>query len=188
MKNLLVRPVQLGQANEVWLQLQAFWASEDFRQVSSKNKANRPVNPATSSTVYRGGSSSIGMHKRKLVRGKLGRPPKQMELFKRCYKKKDDSSWNGPRAVEVAETFQKLMEDHQPQPTADDGPAESEASVAMTEQQMWLAAVGEKNKNHVFGLGSEAHCTTRTYTSLSPPPHPHLRTRPWRTALPASRG
>ncbi|KAL0401883.1 UNVERIFIED_CONTAM: hypothetical protein Slati_4218200 [Sesamum latifolium] len=64
------------------------------------------------------------------------------------------------------------MEDHQPQPTGDDGPAESEASVAMTEQQMWLAAMEGKNKGRVFGLGSEAHCTTRTYTYRSPSPPP----------------
>ncbi|KAL0446161.1 UNVERIFIED_CONTAM: hypothetical protein Slati_1744000 [Sesamum latifolium] len=121
-RSSLVRPLWL--ANEVWLQLQAFWASEDFRQESSKNKANRTANPTASSTVYRGGSSFVGMHKRKLA--ELGRPPKQMELFEQCYKKKDDGGWSSPKAAEVAETFQKLMEDHQPQPTADDGPAESE--------------------------------------------------------------
>ncbi|KAL0440190.1 UNVERIFIED_CONTAM: hypothetical protein Slati_2502000 [Sesamum latifolium] len=66
------------------------------------------------------------------------------------------------------------MEDHRPQPTADDGhtPAESEASVALIEQQMWQAAVGGKNKGRVFDLGSEAHFSSRTYTSLPPPPPP----------------
>ncbi|KAL0394698.1 UNVERIFIED_CONTAM: hypothetical protein Slati_4436000 [Sesamum latifolium] len=34
-----VKPLWL--ANEIWLQLQAYWASEDFKQESSKNKANR---------------------------------------------------------------------------------------------------------------------------------------------------
>ncbi|KAL0456499.1 UNVERIFIED_CONTAM: hypothetical protein Slati_0989100 [Sesamum latifolium] len=33
------------------------------------------------------------------------------------------------------------------------------------EQQMRLAAVGGKNKSRVFGLGSEAHFSSRTYTS-----------------------
>ncbi|KAL0406612.1 UNVERIFIED_CONTAM: hypothetical protein Slati_3975100 [Sesamum latifolium] len=142
-RSSLVRPLWL--ANEVWLQLQAFWASEDFQHESSKNKANRVANPTASSAVYHGGSSSIGMHKRKLE-AELDRPPKQMELFERCYKKKDDGGWSGPRAAEVAEVFQKMMEDHQSQLTGDDGPTESEASVAMTEQQMWLAAVGERTK------------------------------------------
>ncbi|KAL0454944.1 UNVERIFIED_CONTAM: hypothetical protein Slati_0833600 [Sesamum latifolium] len=77
-RSSLVRPLWL--ANEVWLQLQALWASEDFQQESSKNKVNWAANPTASSTVYRGGSSSVGMHKRKLE-AKLGRPPKKMELF-----------------------------------------------------------------------------------------------------------
>ncbi|KAL0406278.1 UNVERIFIED_CONTAM: hypothetical protein Slati_3941700 [Sesamum latifolium] len=168
----LVKPLWL--ANDIWLQLQAYWASEGFQQESSKNKANREANPTASSTVYRGGSSSVGVHKRKLE-AELGRPPKQMEVFERYYKKKEDGGWSGPRAAEVAETFQKLMEDHQPQPTADDGHslAESEASVAITEQQMWLAAVGGKNKGRVFGIGSEAHFSSWTYTSPSPLPPPN---------------
>ncbi|XP_020553004.1 uncharacterized protein LOC110012705 [Sesamum indicum] len=37
------------------------------------------------------------------------------------------------------------------------------------EQQMWLAAVGSKNKGRV-GLGFEAHVSNRTFTSPSPPP------------------
>ncbi|KAL0402232.1 UNVERIFIED_CONTAM: hypothetical protein Slati_4253100 [Sesamum latifolium] len=98
-RSSLVRLLWL--VNKVWIQLQAFWAREDFQQESSKNKANRAVNPTASSTVYRGGSSSLGMHKRKLE-AELGRPPKQMELFERCYKKKDDGGLSGPRAAEVA--------------------------------------------------------------------------------------
>ncbi|KAL0370682.1 UNVERIFIED_CONTAM: hypothetical protein Sangu_0386300 [Sesamum angustifolium] len=64
------------------------------------------------------------------------------------------------------------MEDHQPQSTADEvhTPTEFEASVAMTEQLMWLAAVRGKNKDLVFGLGSEAYFSSRTYTAPSPPP------------------
>ncbi|KAL2237461.1 uncharacterized protein LOC110012124 [Sesamum indicum] len=97
-----------------------------------------------------------------------------MELFERCYKKKEDDDWSGPMVVE--ETFQKMLEDHQPQPTADDldAPVESEASVAMMEQQMWLAAVRGKNKGRVFVFGSEAHVSSRTFTSPSPslPPDP----------------
>ncbi|KAL0434226.1 UNVERIFIED_CONTAM: hypothetical protein Slati_2756900 [Sesamum latifolium] len=115
--------------NEIWLQLQAYWANQDFQQESSKNKANLAANPTASSTVYRGGSSSVGMHKRK-SEAELDRPPKQMELFERCYKKKEDGGWSGPRAAKVVETFQKLMEEHQP--TADEGhsPAESEALIS----------------------------------------------------------
>ncbi|KAL0378978.1 UNVERIFIED_CONTAM: hypothetical protein Sradi_3203300 [Sesamum radiatum] len=95
----LVRPLWL--VNKVWLQLQEFWADEDFQQESSKNKANRAANPTASSTVYRRGSSFVGMHKRKLE-AELGRPPKQMELFERCYKEKEDGGWSGPRAAKVA--------------------------------------------------------------------------------------
>ncbi|KAL0355504.1 UNVERIFIED_CONTAM: hypothetical protein Sradi_3997300 [Sesamum radiatum] len=108
-RSSLVKPLWL--ANEIWLQLQAYWASKGFQQESSKNKVNRAANLTASSTVYRGGSSSVGMHKRKME-AELDRPPKQMEVFKCCYKKKEDDGWSGPRATEVAEMFQKLMEDH----------------------------------------------------------------------------
>ncbi|KAK4406461.1 hypothetical protein Sango_0652600 [Sesamum angolense] len=148
----------------------AYWASKGFHQESSKNKTNRAANPTASSTVYHGGSSSIGMHKRKLE-AELGVPPTQMEVFERCYKTKEDGGWSSPRATE--EKFQKLLEEHQPQPTVDEGRtvAESKASVSMTEQQMWLAAARGKVKGRVFGLNSETYFSSRTYTSLlSPPP------------------
>ncbi|KAL2247137.1 UNVERIFIED_CONTAM: hypothetical protein Sindi_2566000 [Sesamum indicum] len=102
----------------------------------------------------------------------LGWLPKQMKLIECCYRKKEDGGWSGPRVADVVETFQKILEDHQPQSTADnlDAPAEFEASAAMTEQQIWLAAIGGKKKDRVFGLGSEAHVTSHTFTSLSPSP------------------
>ncbi|KAL0413623.1 UNVERIFIED_CONTAM: hypothetical protein Sradi_1564000 [Sesamum radiatum] len=75
---------------------------------------------------------------------KLGRPLKQMVLFEHCYKKKEDDGWSRPRASKLAEMLQKLMEDHQPQSMVDEShtPAESVTSVAMIEQQMYLAAIG----------------------------------------------
>ncbi|KAL2247180.1 UNVERIFIED_CONTAM: hypothetical protein Sindi_2570300 [Sesamum indicum] len=128
-------PIQHGQATLVgqrgWLQLQAYWASKDFQQESSKNKANQVTNPTASSIVSRKrGSSFIGIHKRKL--SSIGHP-KQMELFGRFYKKKEDGDLSEPRVMEVAEMFQKLLEDRQPQPMTEDhdAPAESEASMAM---------------------------------------------------------
>ncbi|KAL2228736.1 UNVERIFIED_CONTAM: hypothetical protein Sindi_1853300, partial [Sesamum indicum] len=33
---------------------------------------------------------------------KLDRPPKQMKLLEKCYKKKVDGGWSWPRALEVA--------------------------------------------------------------------------------------
>ncbi|KAL2248452.1 UNVERIFIED_CONTAM: hypothetical protein Sindi_2697500 [Sesamum indicum] len=118
----------------------------DFQEESAKNKANWDANPAASSIVYHGRSSSVGTHKRKME-VELDRPSKQMELLARCYKKKVDCGWSGPRDYDI--------------------PIESEA---MTEQQLWLAAVGIKNKDPVFGLSSEAYISSRTYTSPSPPP------------------
>ncbi|KAL2246978.1 UNVERIFIED_CONTAM: hypothetical protein Sindi_2550100 [Sesamum indicum] len=94
-----------------------------------------------------------------------------MELFSRFYKKKTNNGWSSLRAAE--ETFQKLMEDHQPQPTAEDHdtPTESKVSAAIT--KLWLAVVWVKNKDHVFDLGSEVHVSNQTYTSPSlPPPTP----------------
>ncbi|KAL2232756.1 UNVERIFIED_CONTAM: Serine carboxypeptidase-like 18 [Sesamum indicum] len=51
------------------------------------------------------------------IKVELGRPSKQMELFARCYKKKADGCWSSLRTTKMAKTFQKLMEDHQPQST-----------------------------------------------------------------------
>ncbi|KAL2251694.1 UNVERIFIED_CONTAM: hypothetical protein Sindi_2291700, partial [Sesamum indicum] len=131
-------------------------------------KANRAANPATSSTLYCRGSSSVDMHKRKMARGRVGRWPKAMELFAKCYKKKADGGWRGPRVAEVVPT----AEDH-------DTSIESEALVAMTEQQLWLAAIRGKNKARVFGLGFEAHVFNRTCTSPSPSPpsNSHMENR-----------
>ncbi|KAL0439577.1 UNVERIFIED_CONTAM: hypothetical protein Slati_2440700 [Sesamum latifolium] len=164
-RSSLVKPPWL--ANEIRLQLQVYWVSEGFQQESSKNKANRAANPTASSTMYRRDPP--------LSEAEYGLPPKQMEVFERCYKKKEDGGWRRPRVVEVADTFQKLVEDHQLQLTADDGhtPAKSEASVAMIEQQMWVAAIGGKNKGRVFGLDFESHFSNRTYTPPPPPPPPN---------------
>ncbi|KAL0392925.1 UNVERIFIED_CONTAM: hypothetical protein Sradi_2515300 [Sesamum radiatum] len=47
------------------------------------------MNPVASSIVYHEGSSSVGMHKKK-IEAELGRLPKQMiqSLFAKCFKKK----------------------------------------------------------------------------------------------------
>ncbi|KAL2238767.1 UNVERIFIED_CONTAM: hypothetical protein Sindi_1068400 [Sesamum indicum] len=69
--------------------------------------------------------------------------------------------------------LQNLMEDHQTQPTVKDHdtqPAESEASMPITEHQMWLATVVGKNKGCVIDLGSDAHVYSRTFTSPSSSP------------------
>ncbi|KAL0448185.1 UNVERIFIED_CONTAM: hypothetical protein Slati_1946400 [Sesamum latifolium] len=87
-RSSLVKPLWL--ANNVWLQLHVYWASADFQEESSKNKVNQAANPTASLTVYREGSSSVGMHKRKFE-AELGQSPKQMELFAKCYKKKEDN-------------------------------------------------------------------------------------------------
>ncbi|KAL0458492.1 UNVERIFIED_CONTAM: hypothetical protein Slati_0476400 [Sesamum latifolium] len=74
-------------ANDVWASLQEYWGTDEFKKKSMQNKANRLTNPAIANIVYRGGSSSMGEHKRKLE-AQLGRPPKRMEVFASCYKKK----------------------------------------------------------------------------------------------------
>ncbi|KAL0287796.1 UNVERIFIED_CONTAM: hypothetical protein Sangu_2676600 [Sesamum angustifolium] len=101
----------------IWHDLQAYWNSDEFKAKSAKNKVNRVANPVAASTVYRGGSSSVGMHKRKLE-AQLGRPPNRMEVFADCYKKKADGTWSGKRAEEVVETYQKLLEERVSQPAS----------------------------------------------------------------------
>ncbi|KAL0445458.1 UNVERIFIED_CONTAM: hypothetical protein Slati_2268500 [Sesamum latifolium] len=86
--------------DDIWRELQAYWDCNEFKAKSAKNKANRVANPTAASTVYRGGSSSVGIHKRKLE-AQLGRPPNRMEVFAYCYKKKANDTWSGKWAEEV---------------------------------------------------------------------------------------
>ncbi|KAL0387814.1 UNVERIFIED_CONTAM: hypothetical protein Sradi_2663200 [Sesamum radiatum] len=109
------QPNWLG--HDIWHDLQAYWNNDEFKAKSAKNKVNRVANPLAASTVYRGGSSSVGMHKRKLE-AQLGRPPNRMEVFADCYKKKADGTWSGKRAEEVVETYQKLLEECVSQPVS----------------------------------------------------------------------
>ncbi|KAL0376288.1 UNVERIFIED_CONTAM: Retrovirus-related Pol polyprotein from transposon TNT 1-94 [Sesamum calycinum] len=103
---------------------------------------NGAANPTASSTVYRGESSSIGMHKMKLE-AKLGLPPKQMEVFERCYnKRRSRSCWR------IIGLSQRLMR-----------------------------VIPRLNRS------SEAHFSSRTYTSppippsLPPPSNPAVKDR-----------
>ncbi|KAL0423235.1 UNVERIFIED_CONTAM: hypothetical protein Sradi_0858300 [Sesamum radiatum] len=109
------QPNWLG--DDIWHELQAYWDTNEFKAKSAKNKVNRVANLVTASTVYRGGSSSVGMHKRKLE-AQLGRSPNRMEVFTDCYKKKADGTWSGKRADEVVETYQKLLEERVSQPVS----------------------------------------------------------------------
>ncbi|KAL0416716.1 UNVERIFIED_CONTAM: hypothetical protein Slati_3503500 [Sesamum latifolium] len=101
-----IQPNWLG--NDIWHQLQAYWNSDEFKVKSTKNKANRVAKPAAANNVYRGGSSSVGMHKRKL-KAQLGRPPNRMEVFVNCYKKKANGTWSGKRAEEVVEIIRSCL-------------------------------------------------------------------------------
>ncbi|XP_011090601.1 uncharacterized protein LOC105171248 isoform X2 [Sesamum indicum] len=97
-------------------------------------------------------------------------PPINHRRSERCYKQREDNSWSGPRAAKVV----KMLEDRQPQPTIVDldAPAESEAWVAMMEQQMRQATVGSKKNGRVFDLDFETHASSRTFTPPPPPPPP----------------
>ncbi|KAL0290180.1 UNVERIFIED_CONTAM: hypothetical protein Sradi_7055700 [Sesamum radiatum] len=121
----------------IWHELQAYWNSDEFKVKSIKNKANRVANPAAASSVYRGGSSSVGMHKRKLE-AQFGRLPNRMEVFADCYKKKADGTWSGKRAEEVVETYQKLLEERVSQPAPGDEGSSDGAGAVVQEDQLWL--------------------------------------------------
>ncbi|KAL0378733.1 UNVERIFIED_CONTAM: hypothetical protein Sradi_3178800 [Sesamum radiatum] len=136
--------------------LQEYWGTDEFKKKSMQNKANRLANPAIANTVYRGGSSSMGEHKRKLE-AQLGRPLKRMEVFASCYKKKNDCSWNGSRAEDVAETYQKMLEERASQLTPPEEGSSSAASVTpLEEEQLWTEAAGGRKRGRVFDMGSEA--------------------------------
>ncbi|KAL0433529.1 UNVERIFIED_CONTAM: hypothetical protein Slati_2687200 [Sesamum latifolium] len=105
-----------------WHELQAYWDSDEFKAKSAKNKANRVGNPVVASTVYRGGSSSVGMYKRKLE-AQLGRPPNRME-----------------------ETYQKLLEECVSQLASGEvGSSDGTASVVQ-EDQLWAEAADGKKR------------------------------------------
>ncbi|KAL2231336.1 UNVERIFIED_CONTAM: hypothetical protein Sindi_1728000 [Sesamum indicum] len=95
-----------------------------------------------------------------------------MEVFKKCYKKKD-SQWSSPRALKVAKLFVRMMEECQRQQNSDqDLPLSSQSLVAPNEQQVWLSAKCGRKRGRVFGLGSEAHHTivgpSHTSSSTNP--------------------
>ncbi|KAL0413537.1 UNVERIFIED_CONTAM: hypothetical protein Sradi_1555400 [Sesamum radiatum] len=147
-------------ANNVWASLLEYWGTNEFKKKSTQNKTNRLANPAIANTIYRGGSSSMGEHNRKLE-AQLGRPSQRMEVFTACYKKKDDGSWSGSRAEEVVcDTFRGGT-------TLDRG--------------------GGRKRGRVFGMGSEALTSnaTRIWTkdhrastsSVASPPKPPVSTQ-----------
>ncbi|KAL0426876.1 UNVERIFIED_CONTAM: hypothetical protein Slati_2862400 [Sesamum latifolium] len=138
----------------IWHELQAYWNSDEFKVKSTKNKANRVANPAAASSVYRGGSSSVGMHKRKLE-AQFDRPPNRMEVFADCYKKKADGTWSGKRSEEVVKTYQKLLEERVSQPAPGEA-GSSDTGAIVQEDQLWFEAVGGKKRGRVFGMGSDA--------------------------------
>ncbi|KAL0348094.1 UNVERIFIED_CONTAM: hypothetical protein Sangu_1037200 [Sesamum angustifolium] len=139
----------------IWHDLQAYWNSDEFKAKSAKNKVNRVANPVAASTVYCGGSSSVGMHKRKLE-AQLGRPPNRMEVFADCYKKKANGTWSGKRAEEVVKTYRKLLEERVSQPASGEVGSSDGTSSIVQEDQLWTEAVGGRKRGRVFGMGSDA--------------------------------
>ncbi|KAL0430418.1 UNVERIFIED_CONTAM: hypothetical protein Sradi_0667800 [Sesamum radiatum] len=151
-------------ANDVWASLQEYWGTDEFKKKSMQNKANRLANPAIANTVYRGGSSSMGEHKRKLE-AQLGRPPKRME-----------------------ETYQKMLEERALQLTPPKESSSSAASVTpLEEEQLWTEAAGGRKRGRVFGMVSEALTSnaSRPWTkdhrastsSAASPPEPPISTQ-----------
>ncbi|KAL0383123.1 UNVERIFIED_CONTAM: hypothetical protein Scaly_0599600 [Sesamum calycinum] len=132
----------IGWGDGIWHDLQAYWNSDEFKAKSAKNKVNRVANPVAASTVYRGGSSSVGMHKRKLE-AQLGRPPNRMEVFADCYKKKADGTWSGKRAEEVV-------------PASGEVGSSNGTSLIVQEDQLWAEVAGGRERGRVFGMGSDA--------------------------------
>ncbi|KAL2250051.1 UNVERIFIED_CONTAM: hypothetical protein Sindi_2478800, partial [Sesamum indicum] len=60
----LARPLWLDK--EIWRQLLEFWSSLEFQAQSAKNKLNWAANTEAAATVYRGESSSVRAHMRKM--------------------------------------------------------------------------------------------------------------------------
>ncbi|KAL0293671.1 UNVERIFIED_CONTAM: hypothetical protein Sangu_3233300, partial [Sesamum angustifolium] len=136
-RNELARPLWL--AEEIWPQLLEFWASLEFQAQSAKNKINHVANPEASATVYCGGSSSVGVHKRKLETH-LGGPVNQMQVFEKVYKKKNDRQSSSLRAEKVAEAFLRLLRECQEEENnSEKSTPSSQASVTLNDQQMSVA-------------------------------------------------
>ncbi|KAL0283930.1 UNVERIFIED_CONTAM: hypothetical protein Sangu_2858200 [Sesamum angustifolium] len=136
-------------------ELKAYWNSGGFKAKSANNKVNRVANPVAANTIYRRGSSSVGMHKRKLE-AQLGCPPNWMEVFADCYKKKADGTWSGKRSEEVVKTYQKLLEERISQPASGEVGSSDGTSLIVQEDQLWAEATGGRKWSRVFGMGSNA--------------------------------
>ncbi|KAL0411118.1 UNVERIFIED_CONTAM: Transposon Tf2-12 polyprotein [Sesamum latifolium] len=122
---------------------------------SVKSKANQEANPTATAIVYRGNLSSFGAHKRN----------------------------GGTTRMPCQELFLGIMEECQTQPHSDnDRPASSRSSVAPTEQQLWLSAVGGQKRGQVFDLGFKAHHIiarpSQPNLSTAPSPSPRQPPRP----------
>ncbi|KAL0423304.1 UNVERIFIED_CONTAM: hypothetical protein Sradi_0865200 [Sesamum radiatum] len=146
------KPIPQSQKNFWFEELKAYWNSDEFEAKSAKNKVNRVANPVAANTVYRGGSSSVGMHKRKLE-AQLGRPPNRMEVLADCYKKKADGTWSRKRAEEVVKTYQKLLEERVSQPASGEVGSSDGTSSIVQEEQLWAEAAGGENVGPSLGMG-----------------------------------
>ncbi|KAL0455570.1 UNVERIFIED_CONTAM: hypothetical protein Slati_0896200 [Sesamum latifolium] len=141
--------------DDIWHELQVYWDTDEFKAKSVKNKANRVASPAKANTIYRGGSSSVGMHNKKLVRGPTWLSAYRMEVFANCYKKKADGTWSGKRAKEVVKTYQKLLEERLSAHVGGGGLTDGIASIVQ-EDQLWAEAAGGRKRGRAFGMGSDA--------------------------------
>ncbi|KAL2247049.1 UNVERIFIED_CONTAM: hypothetical protein Sindi_2557200 [Sesamum indicum] len=125
------------------------------------------MNHATSSPMYRRGYSFIDMHKRKMVRGRA-RSVTQVDRTVLQMLQKEGKPWlEQPEGGDIPKS-----DGGSSASTHGLGPrysVELEALVTMPEQQLWLTAVGGKNKGRVCGLSFETHISSQTYTSPSPP-------------------
>ncbi|KAL0451468.1 UNVERIFIED_CONTAM: hypothetical protein Slati_1124900 [Sesamum latifolium] len=134
-----------GKMGRIWYELQVYWDIDEFKAKSAKNKANRVADPVAASTVYRSGSSSVGMQKRKLE-AQLGRPPNRTEVFADCYKKKANGTWSGKRAEEVVKTYQKLLEERVSQSASGEVGSSDGTTSGVQEDQLCGEAAGGKKR------------------------------------------
>ncbi|KAL0307262.1 UNVERIFIED_CONTAM: hypothetical protein Sradi_6143500 [Sesamum radiatum] len=99
-----------------------YWDTDEFKAKSATNKVNRVANLVAANTVYHGGSSLVGIHKRKLE-AQLGRLPNRME-----------------------KTYQKLLEEHVSQPASGEVSSSDGPSSIVQEDQLWAEAAGGRKR------------------------------------------
>ncbi|KAK2445149.1 hypothetical protein QL285_016113 [Trifolium repens] len=129
---------------KLFKELQAYWESPEFVNVSNKAKKNRASEKG--GCIYAGGSISVGEHGRRLA-NKLGREPFIDELHLETYTN-SKGGFVDERSRKVQEEYKKELAI-----AVQDGSRQVDESLSL---KTWAHVVGGKKKGKLYGAGNLA--------------------------------